>query len=257
MKLTVSLIAVLSFLFMASSVFSETGLLTTKAASVEDLTLEMKLRAALSEGETGTEPAYQGAPAKSRKLAFLLSAVVPGAGEIYAGAWRGLAFSGLEVGLWTMWASWRGKGNDIEKDYEAFADEHWNEGEYRVWEATRDTSRLTHRLPDTKTQQYYEMIGKYEQFVRGWDDVLALSDSTGQSENRDKYMDMRYDSDTYLKRAGYAAGFILLNHIISAIDASIATRQSSEAEAARERTSVHFALTGKRDTPMLFLSRRF
>ena len=106
-----------------------------------------------------------------------------------------------------------------------------------------------------KNQQYYEMIGKYEQFVWGWDDVQALTDSTGKSENRLAYEDMRHDSNTYLKRAGYAAGFILLNHIVSAIDASIAARARSEGEASG-KFGVHFALD-RRDTPMLFLSRRF
>ena len=33
-----------------------------------------------------------------------------------------------------------------------------------------DVEQFTHNLPETKTQQYYEMIGKYHQFSCGWND---------------------------------------------------------------------------------------
>lgn len=33
-----------------------------------------------------------------------------------------------------------------------------------------DSDQFTHNLPKTKTQQYYEMIGKYHQFACGWTD---------------------------------------------------------------------------------------
>jgi hypothetical protein len=96
-----------------------------------------------------------------------------------------------------------------------FADEHWSRDDYKAWlydslynkhpdqnipyELVSDTfpywdknehkwAYLSHHLPDNKTEQYYEMIGKYEQFRWGWEDY---SDDTHSSPHRDFYMECR------------------------------------------------------------------
>lgn len=69
-----------------------------------------------------------------------------------------------------------------------FADQHWIENDYRQWlidslgitsgsdqDSFWNTEKqswdwLSHHLPDKKDQQYYDMIGKYDQFMFGWDD---------------------------------------------------------------------------------------
>ncbi len=38
---------------------------------------------------------------------------------------------------------------------------------------------VTHSLPSTKTQQYYEMVGKYLQFVYGWKDIVEYTGIRG------------------------------------------------------------------------------
>jgi len=38
-------------------------------------------------------------------------------------------------------------------------------------------AQFTHNLPETKTQQYYEMVGKYHQFACGWDDFTGYADA--------------------------------------------------------------------------------
>jgi len=50
------------------------------------------------------------------------------------------------------------------------------------------SSQFTHNLPETKTQQYYEMIGKYHQFACGWNDF------TGYEYNPDGSVVMLADS---------------------------------------------------------------
>ncbi len=88
-------------------------------------------------------------------------------------------------------------------DCNKMADEHWSRDKYTQWlidslGITSDTmlywnpleqewTYLSHHLPDSKTQQYYEMIGKYEQFSRGWDDY---SDFT--SQHRSDYLECRH-----------------------------------------------------------------
>ena len=87
----------------------------------------------------------------------------------------------------------------------------------------------THALPSKEddTQQYYELIGKYHQFVYGWDDAPSefTTDNTSvQSARRQAYETRRNDSNKYLKRASLVTGLAVLNHIASAIHASAYTR---------------------------------
>ena len=97
------------------------------------------------EGDTDPEPTprTQVRKGKSSKRSFLLSALVPGLGQWYAGSKkRGLAFLGAEAALVGMWAAWKGKGNDLEEEFRAVADEHW-EPEATTWfGATRRSRKI-------------------------------------------------------------------------------------------------------------------
>ena len=95
---------------------------------------------------------------------------------------------------------------------------------------------------------FYENIGKYDQFVGGWDDLgNAANDSTQgwwikekrtedgteiliMTRNKDKYLDMRYESDTYLKMATYAVSAVMFNHVISALEAVWTTQSNARHE---------------------------
>ncbi len=172
---------------------------------------------------------------KSLKKAFLYSLIVPGSGEFYAGSKiKAALFFGLDVTLWALYFNYHGKGKDKEKEYKTFADQYWSEDEYVQWlidslSITSDTATywdpekqewtyLSHHLPDKRTQQYYEMIGKYEQFRWGWTDWDAASKF---SQHRDSYLDMRRISNDWLNKATYSAMISLANHILSAFDAAI------------------------------------
>jgi hypothetical protein len=176
---------------------------------------------------------------KSVKKAFLYSLIVPGSGEFYAGSKiKAALFFGLDVTLWALYFNYHGKGKDEEKKYRAFADEHWSEDEYLRWLVTHlgiesDTATywdpekqewtyLSHHLPDKKTDQYYEMIGKYEQFSWGWVDYDTTENF---SLSRDSYLDMRRISNDWLNKAKYSAMISLANHILAAFDAAIAVNK--------------------------------
>jgi hypothetical protein len=190
------------------------------------------------QGEEATD--VYGFKGKSLKRAFLYSLIIPGSGELYAGSKiKALLFFGLDVSFWALYFNYHGKGKDKEDEYEIFADEHWSEDEYKQWlidryDITSDTATywdpvkqewtyLSHHLPDSKTQQYYEMIGKYEQFSAGWDDWDTTSSEV--SENRDSYLNLRRDSNDLLNKAKYSAMFSLANHILSAFDAAISVKR--------------------------------
>lgn len=97
-----------------------------------------------------------------------------------------------------------------------------------------DGSGISHSLPSTKTQQYYEMIGKYPQFVYGWADIAeynaALADTANpdysvnirniESAMRDHYETLRDDSNSNLKMGQNGVNLMIVNRVLSAIDAA-------------------------------------
>ena len=207
------------------------------------------------EGDADPEPTPHPEPrkGKSSKRAFLLSALVPGLGEWYAGSKkRGLAFLGTEAALVGMWVAWKGKGKDLEEEFRVVADEHWDPEDYILWRESTisNNSSITHALPcssevhgyivearregklqageklsaldrsevfggcaPSQIQQYYELLGKYDQYVAGWDDLVRRSTGNAavptevdsvenfHSERRLRYEDQRDESNRFLKRA--------------------------------------------------------
>ncbi|RMG69076.1 MAG: hypothetical protein D6715_00665 [Calditrichaeota bacterium] len=92
-----------------------------------------------------------------------------------------------------------------------------------------DFPHFTHILPRTKTQQYYEMIGKYpEQFGNAWEDADFNEFYSGFEKRvtpyNQTYTDMRNASNHFFDIAGYGSMALLINHVISAIDAGFSTR---------------------------------
>ncbi|MDP6775679.1 MAG: hypothetical protein QGI83_02820 [Candidatus Latescibacteria bacterium] len=183
---------------------------------------------------------------KSPRLAFLMSLVVPGLGELYAGGatkWA-VGFLTVESFTWLSHARWRSKGNDLKTDFRRYADANWNEIRYREWQAYNAIHKVfneTETLPckDTDpnapscqkvdTQQYYEMIGKYPQFVFGWKDVqdvpFTMTNDQVDSAYRLDYESQRNQSNKHLKRASVILGLAVVNRIVSAIHASVHTQR--------------------------------
>ena len=250
------------------------------------------LRAVEGDADPEPVPSVETRKGKSSKRAFLLSALVPGLGEWYAGSKkRGLAFLGAEAALVGLWAAWKGKGKDLEEEFRAVADEHWDPEEYIAWRESTisNSSSITHALPcssevrdvyiparrewkdqqqtsglgsaafggcaPSQIQQYYELLGKYDQFVAGWDDIVRRSTDNAvgwtevdsvenfHSERRLRYEDDRDESNRFLKRASTVTGVILINHVISAIDAArVARMYAAGADEAALRRRTRLAL---------------
>jgi len=223
---------------------------------------------------------------KSPGRAFLLSAIVPGAGELYAGAkWRALAFASVEVFSWIMYFNRKNKGEELEQDYMDYADEYWklsqlyqNGLEYPMVGLTRqqgenfgshsiyleyngmeyegnteylDTALvgwesyiLSGAMQPVRTRDYYENIGKYDQFAGGWDDFTDFNSPSDSvvfmSDLRDSYLTQRKESNDALKMATNFATVIMFNHLISAFHAQIAAKNYTSDEA--DKVSWHVGL---------------
>ena len=171
---------------------------------------------------------------------MLLSATVPGAGQLYNGSYiKAAVFLAAEVTGWALYVTQTSKGNDIEAEFHDYANTNWSEDEYWDWihshsdvadrndiEALRDWEHdhFSHGLHREKDQQYYEMIGKYDQFNYAWDDSdIGLLDEgftkDQRSAHRLYYEDRRDASNQAFKKATTGVTIVLFNHIISALEA--------------------------------------
>ena len=178
----------------------------------------------------------------------LFSLVLPGAGEAYMGYTRGYFMMAADIFAWTQVAKYHSDGEDLTVEYLAFADEHYSDdllfkgyettvaeydpersGEGTVYFTTITSEHSFNSVADLihlplyvskedDFREYYENLGKWDQFIFGWDDYTRASIdypeigyvATGDradlqhpwvSPNRDAYRVMRDEAnDAYLKR---------------------------------------------------------
>lgn len=69
-------------------------------------------------------------------------------------------------------------------------------------------------------QQYYENLGKYDQFKWGWSDYLGNPDTP----NRSTYLSQRKRANDYYGKATTFVMVSLANHVLSAFEAAISTK---------------------------------
>jgi hypothetical protein len=197
------------------------------------------------EGDEAIEPEPEEYVSGTQHLgkALLFSAVVPGTGQLYAGSyWKALGFVAVEAAAWYLYSDYYSDGNKIEDEFKAYADSHWSESKYWDWIAHRsglsrenvdalreyEHQAFSHGLHVDKDQQYYEMIGKYDQFNYGWSDIDAsLVGQTeiaywrkNPSQLRLYYEGRRNASNTALKHATTSLTVVMLNHLVSSMDAA-------------------------------------
>jgi len=193
-----------------------------------------------SAGSTaGAAVAEEGSRRKgSPAVPIFMSLVLPGAGEAYLGYKRGYFLMALDIALWIGVVHHNDQGKQIREDYIKFAEEHWDEERLSAayWSNHPDEYLAGVGIPyfpdvgDSRTaytnlplwvsreddeREYFENLGKWDQFVFGWDDFVrpeelpgyigggALSDLRlpGIADNREIYRSMRQESnDQFTKR---------------------------------------------------------
>jgi hypothetical protein len=177
---------------------------------------------------------------RSPGRAFFYSLMVPAAGQLYTGSKvKAAVFFGIEAIAWVAYFSYHSDGKDQEDSYQVFADDKWDPQQYRNWlvdtygissdtfpypDANGELQTFSHHLPETRTQQYYEMIGKYEQFRYGWADTDYLA-SDSVSAFREQYLIDRDNANSAFGKAKAAAIVSIANHLLSAFDAALAAKR--------------------------------
>ena len=112
-----------------------------------------------------------------------------------------------------------------------------------------EKNEFSHRLPGSKTQQYYEMIGKYPvQFGNAWIDADFDRNYRGPNNitaKNDSYMTMREDSNRLYDVAQYGLMVVLINHVASAIDAGFTARKYNRRQLQLEMSYNNFDYKGE------------
>jgi len=199
---------------------------------------------------------------------MITSLVIPGFGQFLNQSpwWKTAIFVGVEVVGIAGYVTWTNKADDITKEYENWADDHWDmeswvngsaillsdiqsngypdvndvriDGSHHITIIVNGKYESSHILLDNSNIDYtelrdwdfYEGIGKYDQFSAGWDDandweIVYKNIKDGEDElivmtpNKQHYLDLRNDSNILYKNAKFAASVLLFNHIFSALDA--------------------------------------
>ncbi len=94
---------------------------------------------------------------------------------------------------------------------------------------TEDSIRSFRNNSFPSVFDFYENIGKEQEFITGWKDAKGISynvvgDSNaigGTSAYRDEYVRLRSTANGYARMQAFFLGGILVNHIVSALDAAL------------------------------------
>lgn len=228
---------------------------------------------------------------KRTAIAIISSAILPGLGELYLyfdskdkiTLVRVPVFLAIDGSLWYGYHHYHSRGKEIERNFRSYADEHWsldrflhqhpccNQGAGDSCLSWQDynNSCLNEALyffytpREMDAQEYYENIGKYNAFVFGWDDAPAwdynnpkqFEEYKYRTPHREYYWSLRGKSDKYLLRADYCLMALIVNRVVSMIDAGLTAHWMSKGEDPDAGWSLR--LRTYDEAPSLIISRRF
>jgi len=276
---TISLLMTIMIAMSASAFAGAVGLVHTTSAQTHMLAGELTMdkyfdrKSILSEkDDLETNADIYAFDTKSPIKAFMLSLAVPGAGEFYNGQKiRAGSFLAADIVIWSGYLLYHKKGADKEKDYKAYADQHYSPYVFLDWwnniltEDQRNT--YSHRLPvdgngdPIHNREYYENIGKYNQFQVGWPNginhpYVPPDGETYMPTERATYLDMRKKSNDYFSKASTMIMVSIANHIVSAFDAAISAKRHNKGTK-QYSMKVDTRMVNGEQMPFVVLSRAF
>ena len=111
-----------------------------------------------------------------------------------------------------------------------------------------------------RDRHFYENVGKYDQFLGGWSDASSdwfweekdVGDTTEiiiKTPNKNKFLDMRKDSNDLLNYAKFSISVIMFNHLLSGVDAVISSQKSKNTSFRNKLYSKDLSLLYNPDNP--------
>lgn len=253
MYIVKNILSFLLILIVCGNSFSQNSSQYTKS----DLKNKLLTQQSQFEKENLYNEAVQNNPdKKSPYLGALFSGIIPGTGEFYAKSYiKGAIFLAVEASLWIAYSTYESDGNSQTEAYQNYANKNWSMNKYANWLVEQNfsgsaaitdpyTSNLellreqvniveaqnfSHQLPAIGSQQYYELIGKYQNFVVGWSDAdpnlttapgSANYYGTYRTQMYEDYSYSRQEANSYYDKANTSLTLVVLNHLLSAADAA-------------------------------------
>jgi hypothetical protein len=194
---------------------------------------------------------------KSPRTAALLSLLLPGAGEVYAGAGtKGRIFLFSEASLWAGFFGFRTYSAWLKDDYKSYAASH----------AQVNLEDKTDSFFDELA--YYDNLDQYNQFgpLYNRGEKLPYPETDlwywqwDSRESRLHYRDMKNRSKDMSRRALYMVGLSLVNRVVSVVDA-LKTVNSYNRKRSLQFSQIKFDLKanplGHDPSVMFYVSRRW
>lgn len=206
-------------------------------AHAQSLSLRHEL-AQISTSTSSTSALFeeqQNVAKKSVATAALYSLLVPGLGEWYADGFEsGRYFLGAEAGLWITYASFETYGTWLQRDARSFAVLH------------------SGATASGKNDQFYVDVSNYmnvyeynDQKLRDRQPEKVYDPNNGyfwqwdSDANRSQFRSYRISSDRVLTNSRFVIGAIIVNHIVSALNAARIARAYNKNVA---ENGIHFRL---------------
>jgi Family of unknown function (DUF5683) len=270
MKTFLSCFFILTVLFIFSSASVAQQEKTNNIKLTGSLSTDSKLIANNFQLKENPDIQFDVSSKRSPWLASLFSIVLPGAGEAYAESyWKAGIFVAIEGALISTAIIYNNKGNTQTQQFQNYADAYqnpdhnWSVVRYAQWlidyhdadpaiitntnESLPPWQRVnwvllnqyeigSHQLPPHGEQQYYEEIGKYNEYSPGWNDYNRADNWDLPAEgNMLKYADMRGHANDLYNVSTKAVAGIYINHFLSALDAYWSTTIYNKEVAMRMR----------------------
>ncbi len=154
---------------------------------------------------------------KSVSKALFLSLFLPGLGERYVGENKLSKYLIIsEITLWGLYIYQRIYGGWIEEDYKLFSTAHAG-----INITGKDKKYFVNigNFSDIFKYNSKKRVDREEEFI--YDNISDYYWRWDSDENRQKFEDMRIESDKYINRLNYFIAGLFLNHIVSGINAAV------------------------------------
>ena len=174
-------------------------------------------------------------PRKSPNEAFLYSLVIPGMGQLYTGAKRGYVYIAAEAGFLATFFVLRNSAANTRDDYRDVVREHVvfiGPGSFEDWDPIEDFEHATQY--ETWNHDYDSEATRNRTGKWYWEDLNPdlknenhrdLEERGLGSKYRLEAFGLRQEANDTFERAKFFLGLAILNHVVSAVEARIATKR--------------------------------